>query len=383
MFMGHPWVYAQAIARIEGEAAAGDEVTVCDPRGNVLGAGYYSPSSAIPVRLLTREGGRPLDAKFLRARIESALALRRTVLGLGLSPESGYRAVNSEGDALSGLIVDVFGDSAVVQFLTAGMKRRETTLVPLLVELLGVARVYEATSPRHQKLEAITAEDGLLWGDAPGPLTFVEHGVRYELPAPGAEGGGQKTGYYFDQRDNRALVAAMARGKRVLDACSFVGGFALAAAKAGAAEVVAVDSGAAAVATGARLAEANKLDTVRFERSDAKAWMLKHKTRFDVVVLDPPKLAHHGREVEEALGHYRKLNAAAAARVEPGGVLVTCSCSGMVKADEFVRAVAAGVRDAGRDASLVSLRGAAGDHLTPAAFEEGRYLKCAVLTVRA
>lgn len=387
VFLGHPWVYAQAIARVDGAPAAGDPVVVLDPRGNALGSGYYSPGSAIPVRLMCRDGGRALDAAFLRGRIADAVALRRDTLGLGPGRAcTGWRAVNSEGDGLPGLVVDVFEDSAVVQFLTIGMKRRADALVDALCAVTGVTRVYESTSPRHQKLEGFEATDGLLRGDGPAPLTFVENGVRFALAPPGDAAGGQKTGYYFDQRDNRALVASFARGKRVLDAFAFVGGFGLAAARAGATAVHCIDSGAAAVATGEALARDNGLDgIVRFTRGDVRKVLEAldaEGQRFDLVIVDPPKLAHAPREVEQALGLYRRLNAAAARRLVSGGMLVSCSCSGSVGADDFLRAVNAGVRDAGRDASLLDLRGAALDHPVALASAEGRYLKCALSVVR-
>jgi len=383
LFLGHPWVYAQAIARVEGSPGPGDAVQVLDPRGNTLGHGFYSPTSAIPVRIMAREPEAVLDAAFLHARIAAAVALRTGLLGFG--PGTGWRAVNSEGDGLPGLVVDVFGDSAVVQFLTIGMKRRAEAILDALVATTGVSRVYEAASPRHQKLEGFETTEGIVRGEAPAPLTFTELGVQYALAPPGSAGGGQKTGYYFDQRDNRARVAALSVGKRVLDAFSYVGGFGLAAARAGAASVHCVDSGAAAVSTGEALAQANGLtEVVRYTRGDVRKVLeaLDADARFDVVVLDPPKLAHAPRETEQALGLYRRLNAAAARRVAPGGLLVTCSCSGSVSAEDFLRAVAAGVRDVGRDASVLELRGAAPDHPVAIAFSEGRYLKCALCVVR-
>ncbi len=185
-------------------------------------------------------------------------------------------------------------------------------------------------------------------------------------------------------RENRALVGALAKGRRVLDAYGYVGGFALAAARGGAREVISVDSSLPAITTGQRLAEENGLAGITYTRGDAKLVMSQladRGERFDLVVLDPPKLAHSAREVDKATSHYRKLNAMAARVLAPGGVLVTCSCSGSVAPDVFLRAVATGVRDAGRDASVLAMRGAAVDHPSPVAFSEGRYLKCAVLRV--
>ncbi len=382
VWLGHPWVFAQAIARIDGAPEAGDEVVVRDPRGNALGSGFYSPKSAIPVRILSRAAA-SLDDAWLRRAIGDAVRWRASLLDLPNDATNGFRAVNAEGDGLAGLIADAYGDSVVVQLLTAGMKRRERVVAEALKESLGATRVYEVASPKHQALEGITVTEGLLDGPDAAPMTFRENGAAWSLPPPGSVGAGQKTGFFFDQRENRARVATMARGRRVLDLYCYLGGFAFAAARAGAASVIAVDSAAAAMATAARTAEENGLGgVVRFEHGDAvrfAAALDQKGERFDVVVCDPPKLASNAREVEGALRRYRKINGEAARRVEPGGVLVTCSCSGHVTPEEFLRAVLAGVRDAGRDAVLLRLDGAASDHPTPLAFPEGRYLKCATL----
>ncbi len=385
VWAGHPWVFAQAVARTEGSPAAGDEVVVVDPQGKSLGRGYWSPASAIPVRVLSRDAGAPLDEGFLRGRVAEAARWRREVAALPSPDHTGYRLVNAEGDGLAGLVVDVFGDAACVQFGTAGMKRREAAVLDAVIESARVTRVYEVSSERHQQREGFAVTDGLVRGPPSDALEFVEGAVRFRVPAPGAAGGGQKTGYYFDQRENRALVGSLARGRRVLDAFSYVGGFALAAARGGAREVVAVESSAHAVEAGRRIAEENGLaGAITHTRGDAKmllSQMADRGERFDLVVLDPPKLAHSAREVEKAAGHYRKLNAMAARVLAPGGLLVTCSCSGSVSVDVFLRAVAAGVRDAGRDASVLATRGAAIDHPSPVAFAEGRYLKCILARV--
>ncbi|MDB4929017.1 MAG: m5C1962 methyltransferase RlmI [Myxococcaceae bacterium] len=385
VWLGHPWVYAQAVGRVEGEPAPGDDVVVRDPRGNPLGRGYWSPSSAIPVRVLTRDVSAELDARWLHKRIAEAAAWRRSLLGLPSADTNGYRLINAEGDGLAGLIADVFGDSVVVQLLTVGMKRREAAIAAALREVTGAARVFEVSSPKHQALEGIESREGILAGEDAEALTFTEGGNTWTLPAPGKVGAGQKTGYFFDQRDNRARVGALASGKRVLDLFCYLGGFAMAAARGGATEVLGVDSAAGAIAAATAAAAANGVDgVVRFERGDALkvAVALDQKNeRFDLVICDPPKLAGNAREVEGALRHYRKVNSEAARRVTTGGLLLTCSCSGHVTPEEFIRAVLAGVRDAGRDAVMLRLDGAASDHPTPLAFVEGRYLKCATLRI--
>lgn len=381
VWAGHPWVYAQAIDRLEGRAEPGDEVRVADPRGNLLGRGFWSPGSAIPVRIYTRDAAQPLDDAFIAARVQSAVAWRNDLLQLPNARTTGYRLINSEGDELPGLVVDRFGEDLVVQLLTAGIKRREELILDALVAATGAHRVWETSSPQHQKLEGITSRDGILRGHPSDGLRFRELDVELSVAAPGASDT-QKTGYYFDQRDNRARVAAFAKGARVLDGFAFVGGFAHAAARAGALEVLAIESGLAAIQTGEAITAANGLgDVVRWRRGDVKkvfADLHAKGERFDVVIIDPPKLAHHARELRDALAHYRRLNALAAALLSPGGVLVSCSCSGAVSIDELLRAIAMGARDAGRSVSVLEVHGAGADHPVPAAFPDGRYLKCVV-----
>lgn len=381
VWAGHPWVYAQAIDRLEGRAEAGDEVRVADPRGNLLGRGFWSPGSAIPVRILSRDAGRALDDAFLAGRVREAVRWRASLLGLPDERTTGLRVINSEGDGLPGLIADRFGDDLVVQLLTAGMKRREAALLDALCAETGAQRVWETASPQHQKLEGITSRDGILRGEPVETMRFRELGVDVVVAPPGAADT-QKTGYYFDQRDNRARVARLAKGRRVLDGFAFVGGFAHAAAKAGAAEVLAVESGAAAAAAGERITRENGLTSVvRWQRGDVKkvfAELASQGERFDVVIVDPPKLAHHARELRDALSHYRRLNGLAAALVAPGGVLVSCSCSGAVSPDDLLRAIAFGARDVDRAVSVLDVHGASPDHPVPAAFADGRYLKCVV-----
>ncbi len=381
VWAGHPWVYAQAIDRLEGRAEPGDEVRVADPRGNLLGRGFWSPTSAIPVRIFTRDAGRALDDGFLAERVRDAVRWRASLLGLPDAQTTGMRLVNSEGDGLPGLIADRFGDDLVVQLLTAGIKRREGVILVALLRETGAQRVWETASPTHQKLEQITSRDGILRGEPVDALRFTELGVRLTVAPPGAAET-QKTGYYFDQRDNRARVARLARGRRVLDGFAFIGGFAHAAARGGATEVLAVESGAAAIAAGEAVTRENELaEVVRWRRGDVKkvfAELAARGERFDVVIIDPPKLAHHARELRDALSHYRRLNELAAALVTPGGVLVSCSCSGAVSTDDLLRAIALGARDANRGVAVVEVHGAAGDHPVPAAFPDGRYLKCVI-----
>ncbi len=386
IWAGHPWVYAQSVARVEGAPAQGDLVEVLDPRGKFIGRGFYSPSSAIPVRLLSRIRDDVIDDAWIEARIERAFGWRRDELSLPSAHTTGFRAVNSEGDGLPGLIVDVYGSTeggghtlAAVQLLTSGFKRREEAVFEALARRVGVKTVVEVASGRAQKNEGFESETRTVRGSDVDALRFSENGIEYELPV----GTFQKTGFYFDQRENRARVAALSRDKVILDAFSYVGGFAHAAAHAGAARVVSLETSASAVAAAATIAVANgHSDRTEFQRADVKRALVEiHASgeRFDLVIIDPPKLVPTARNLEAGRRAYRAVNTAASRLVKRGGILVTCSCSAAVTQSDFLRIVSAAVRDAGRDATLMSLSGAGPDHPVPPSFVEGMYLKCAIL----
>lgn len=381
IWAGHPWVFKQAIEEIDGAPGPGDVVTVVDARGQFIGRGYWSPKSAIPVRILARNEGDTLDAAFLGRRLEEAKAWRQELLDLPSEETTGYRLVHAEGDELAGLIVDVYGEAAVVQLLTAGMKRRETEIFAHVARVTGAKTVVEVASERMQRLEGFEAGTGIVRGPDIDRLKFRERGLDIEVPLSIT----QKTGYYFDQRDNRTQVEALAQGRRVLDAYSYIGGFALAAARGGATSVVAIDSSAPAIATGAGLANHHGYaDVIEFQKSDVKRALpdLKQKGEtFDMVIIDPPKLAPTSRHLDAGRKAYRRLNAAALRVVAEGGLLVTCSCSGAVKPHDFLRTIGLAAKDARRRVSLIHQGHQGADHPTPAAFPEGRYLKCAILRV--
>jgi 23S rRNA (cytosine1962-C5)-methyltransferase len=381
VWAGHPWVFAQAVDRVDGAPGPGDVVEVVDPKGKHLGRGFWSPGSAIPVRLITRREDEALDEAALVRRIEFAVHVRGRELSLPSEATDGFRLVHAEGDGLPGLIVDVFRDAAVAQLLTVGMKRREEAIFGALARVSGARTIVEVPGGRAQATEGIEAERRVVRGPEIDALRFSERGLRYEIPPALA----QKTGFYFDQRDNRAIVEGLARDRRVLDLYSYVGGFSLAAARGGAREVLAFDSSPAVIAEGAAIAHANGLgDTIRFARGDVRrvlAQLGDQRERFDLVVVDPPKLAPTARHLERAMGAYRKLNARAIGVLDPGGILVSCSCSGAVRPDDLVRVLALAARDAGRDVTLLHLGQQGMDHPVPAAFPEGRYLKCAVMRV--
>ncbi len=386
VWTGHPWVFAQAIARIDGDPHEGDEVRVLDPRGNFLGRGFYSPKSAIPVRILSRDASDALTGEFFAHRLRDAATWRRSLLGLPGADTDGFRLVHAEGDGLPGLIVDQYADVLAVQFLTIGMKRRAPEILEALVAATGAASIVEVASARHQKLEGFEVREGLVAGRPIERLTFRERNFEFDLPAPGATGAaGQKTGYYFDQRETRAVSEQLAAGRTVLDLYSYAGGFGLACARGGAKHVISVDSSALAIDCGVQAANrAGVSERVEWIRGDARRVMNQFdvdERRFDFVVLDPPKLASTARDLEEARGQYRKINAAAMRLVAPGGLLLSCSCSQAVTGGDFVRTLSISARDVRRDLTVLRWLGQPPDHPVPSAFPEGRYLKCVLARV--
>ncbi|MDQ3034457.1 MAG: class I SAM-dependent methyltransferase, partial [Myxococcota bacterium] len=322
----------------------------------------------------------PFDGASIGRAIERAAALRAR-FGLPSAETDGYRLVHSEGDGLPGLIVDVLGSVATVQLLTIGMKLREQEVFAHVARVARVKTVIEIANEKAAQREGFESKTGVVRGPDPSALVFRERGMEFDLEPTIT----QKTGFYFDQRDNRAMLERIASGAKVLDLYSFVGAFALFAARGGATSVLAVDSSPVAITMASRLSHRHGLaDRIVFERADARARMVelgRGKERFDIVILDPPKLAPSVKHLERARSAYRKLNADAARLIEPGGMLLSCSCSAAMTPDDLVRAATLGVRDAGRDPTLVHLGQQGVDHPVPAAFGEGRYLKCAFLRI--
>jgi 23S rRNA (cytosine1962-C5)-methyltransferase len=381
VWAGHPWVFAQAVERIEGGAAAGDEVEVRDPRGQVLGRGLYSPGSAIPVRLYTRDKDRAVDGTLFAERIERAVARRKT-LGLPGPDTDAYRLVHAEGDDLPGVIIDRLGDVYSLQLSTIGVKRREAAVLEALAKL-GPRAIVDRTPERAARTEGFQHRSGVIRGDeSVTAFEFRERGLTFRIPLEL----GQKTGFYFDQRPLRARIEELARGRSVLDTFSYVGAIALAAARGGATSVEAVDNSALAVEVGAECAAANGLtDKVRFERGEAQD-ALAHAGRHggvDLVICDPPKLAPSRQARGRALDAMRRLAGAGTRATKPGGLFVLCSCSAAIGQPELMRALALGARDVGARATVLERFSQGPDHPVAAAFPEGLYLSSLIAQIEA
>ncbi|MFM8380070.1 MAG: class I SAM-dependent rRNA methyltransferase [Planctomycetia bacterium] len=380
-FGRHPWVLDSAVLRVEGAPADGAVVDLATHDGQFVARGLWNSASRLRVRLYAFDAATRLDEAFWRARIESAVRLRRS---LGLDDRTGAaRLVNSEGDDLSGLIVDRYGDYLAVQVTALAMAARLETICDALESLVSPAGILLRGAERGlAKLEGLHLTDRVVRGTAPaGPVFVEEHGLRFGVDL--AEG--QKTGYYLDQRDNRQAVARYARGRRVLDMFSYSGGFAVAAAVTGrAASVLAVDSSAKATALAKANADLNGAAQVAVETVDAFEKLDALATAgetFGMVVLDPPKFARSRASLDDALRAYHRINRVAVGLLEPGGILVSCSCSGSVSRDDFLQMLAGVAQRARRPIQVLECRGAGPDHPVSTSCLEGEYLKCVIARV--
>ena len=380
-FGRHPWVLDSAVQRVDGSPADGDVVDLATHDGTFVARGLWNAASRLRVRLYAFDPAVRLDDALWRARLEAAVGLRRT---LGLDDRAGAaRLVNSEGDDLSGLIVDRYGDYLAVQVTALAMARRLESLADMLVATVAPRGILLRGAERGlAKLEGLQLPDRVLRGTGPtGPIFVVEQGLKFGVDL--AEG--QKTGYYLDQRDTRHAAARYARGRRVLDMFCYSGGFAVACAVAGGARsVLAVDSSAKAATLARANADLNGAANVTIEAADAfeKLDALRSAgERFGMVVLDPPKFASSRAALDDALRAYHRINRVAVDLLEPGGILVTCSCSGSVAREAFLEMLGGVAQRSGRGLQILESRGAAPDHPVSASCLEGEYLKCVIARV--
>ncbi|MBW2734271.1 MAG: class I SAM-dependent rRNA methyltransferase [Deltaproteobacteria bacterium] len=369
LWFGHPWVFAQAIHHVDGEVKAGDVVEVYDHSQAFIGRGTMTPGSALSVRILSRELMEPIDVDWVKSRLRSALALRKR-LRLPNPDTNCFRLVNSEGDQMAGLVVDIYGEAVVVQFTTGGMHRMSGWVFDALRELLS-PQVIAAVAPNSfAEREKIDAKAELVQGKS-SEVLVRENGLVYGVDLLG----GQKTGLYLDQRDNHALVGRLAHGAKVVDLYAYHGGFALNALKGGAAHVTAVDGSARAVQQILDNARQNRFEVEAVE-ADAFRYLATVKPKsVDLMVIDPPKFARSRKELPSALKGYRKLHRRAMESVAPGGLLCSAICSQLVNSEEMLRLIAQAAKDEGRVARLVHSGGPGADHPRLPAFPEGDYLK--------
>lgn len=365
---GHPWVWSAQVVKPAERVPPGSVVDVVDAKGRFVGRGFWNGHARVALRMLTTDPADIVDAAWIAARIARAVELRRDLLRLDEASDA-WRVVHSEGDGLSGLVVDRYANHLVVEYFAAGMWRFRDAIHAELLRHFPGASLYWFAEQHVQRQESFDVRSN----DAPEAVDVHEHGLAFHA-APGL---GHKTGFFADQRDNRLRFAGLARGRRVLDLCCNAGGFAVHAMKAGALEAIGVDADAAILEVARANARMNGVDAT-FEQGDVFEWLraaIAAGRTWDAVVLDPPKLTRDRNQVVNALKKYFAMNRTALDVIAPGGILLTCSCTGLVSENDFIEMLRRVALNAGRDIQLLHVAGAGPDHPVASNVPENRYLK--------
>jgi 23S rRNA (cytosine1962-C5)-methyltransferase len=378
----HPSIFKKMLGRIDPSAKNGDLVTVYDREGNVFGTGMLSLQSQYGLRMLTFDPA-PVEESIIGERLARAVALRRETLGLD-AVTTAYRVVHAEGDGLPGLIVDRFEHFAVVELFSLPMFKRVELIKDELKRILGVQEVLARADARVQAAEGfVMAEDAPSGAQVTRSadrksVVITENGVRFQIDLTH----GHKTGFFCDQRDNRMMLSGFTPGKEVLDLCSYSGGFGVYAATLGkAADVTCVDLDEDAIALAQRNANLNKVSKSIFHTAHSDVFpylrqFIAAGKSADVVILDPPKLIHSREEFDEGRAKYFDMNKLALGAVRPGGLFVTCSCSGLLSMEEFFSVMRGASRGARRRVQVLRGTGPGADHPVMTDCPESAYLKC-------
>ena len=366
----HPWIFQKMVEKPTVRPKPGSVVEIIDREGQFAGRGFYNGHSRIALRVLTANPDETIDEAFFARKIGEAVSLRRDLLKLDRVTDA-YRLIHSEGDGLSGLVVDRFAGTLVIEYFSAGMFRQRDLIRRVLLDHFPDADVYSFAEEHVQKQESFDFNAPA----APAPTVISEHGVKFHA-APGTK---HKTGFFADQRDNRKFLSEFCEGKRVLDLCCNSGGFAIyAKAIGGADEVVGVDLDEEILGVAERNAKLNK-SRVRFVQADIFAWLrdvaVNNRDQYDVVVLDPAKMTRDREQVIPALKKYLDMNKLALAAVKPGGIFLTCSCTGLVSEEQFLDMLRRAAFYANRKVQVLKVTGAGPDHPFLANVPESRYLK--------
>jgi 23S rRNA (cytosine1962-C5)-methyltransferase len=376
----HPWIFSGAVERVDGAPVSGDTLPMRDAAGTFLAWAAYNASSQITARVWSWRENENIDAEFFRRKISSALAARNE---LNLSRSSnGMRLIHGESDGLPGLIVDQYGDMLVMQIGSAGTERWRDTIADILQELCKPACIYERSDSDPRVLEGLELRNGVLRGALPDTVEVIENGLRFNVDVAA----GQKTGFYLDQRDNRALTETLAADRDVLNCFCYTGGFSLYALRGGAKSVLSIDASGDALRIAEKNMTLNGLSSTQAEWLEADVFQALRKLRdqrrsFDLIILDPPKFAPTAAFAEKAARGYKDINLLAFKLLRPGGLLCTYSCSGGISEDLFQKIIAGAALDAGVDAQIMHYLHASADHPVLLNFPEGAYLKGLVLRV--
>lgn len=387
----HPWIFSGAVAQVKDNPKRGDIVTVVNQRDEFMARGYWNASSQIQVRVLSWHD-EAIDASWWREHLRRAIEGRALFNAHAGETPLGYRLVNAENDYLPGLVVDRYGDTLVLQALTAAIDQRKAMLAELLAELTGAKSIYERSDVDVRRKEGLSPEAGLLWGEEPpAQIVIEEAGVKIAVDVRQ----GHKTGFYLDQAENRRLLYTLVSedfsfpdgdASSLLNLFSYTGGFALHALHFGGLHAVNVDKSHEAL----ELAEANFIrngfapESYELLQADVFQYLRDAASRgeqHDIVVLDPPKFAHTQQQIDKAARGYKDINLNALKLVKTGGYMLTFSCSGAVSRDLFQKIVFGALEDSGRDAQIIRHLGQASDHPIALTFPEGDYLKGLLLRV--
>lgn len=369
---GHPWIFSNEIRELQGEKVPGAAAEVFDFTGRFIGTGYYNPSSLIAVRLLTHHHANIDDTSFFRQKIVKALAYRRLIY-----PElESFRVVYSEGDFLPGLIVDKYGDWLAVQFLTKGIDARREQITSSLLEIFSPRGIVARNDTGSRTLEGLDERVEILHGDVPEIIEVEEHGLHFAVDILK----GQKTGHFFDQKENHLLLKGISAGRDVLDCFCYTGSWGLHAAFFGAASVTFVDVSERALTLARRNVAVSGLTTpMRYESNDAFELLRSIKSSgitYDIVILDPPAFVKNRKALKEAEKGYLTINRRAMELLREGGYLITCSCSYHMGREMFRDLLVKAARLAGREMRIIESRAQALDHPVLLAVPETEYLKC-------
>jgi len=378
----HPWVFEGAIAQVKGDPQSGETVAVVAADGTPLGWGSFSPRSQIRVRMWNFDLQETVDAAWIEQRLQRAIAARTSLLD---ATHTACRLVAAESDGLPGVIVDRYGDTLVCQFLATGAEFWRSTLVEHLQGMFPGLNIYERSDVDVRSKERLPLRSGVVAGQQPPDLIPIEEGgLRFSVDVSR----GHKTGFYLDQRENRAIARHYAAGQDVLNCFSYTGGFSVAALAGGAAHVLNVDSSAAALALSEKNHELNGVEGDRVTHQEGDVFQVlrqlhQEQRQFDLIILDPPKFVESQSSLNRAARGYKDINRLAFLLLRPGGVLLTFSCSGLMPVDLFQKIVADAALDAHREAQIVQRLSQAADHPVLLSFPESFYLKgfvCRVLT---
>lgn len=378
----HPWVFSGAVARMEGKAQLGETIDICDSQGKWLAKGAWSPESQIRARVWSWQADESIDIDFFVKRLQAAQQLRDWLAER--DDLDSYRLIAGESDGLPGVTIDRFGTFLVMQLLSAGAEYQRAAIITALQKCYPDCAIYDRSDVSVRKKEGLELVQGPVTGEIPPPLLpITEHGMKLLVDIQT----GHKTGYYLDQRDSRLATRRYAQNKRVLNCFSYTGGFAVSALLGGCTEVLSVDTSHAALDIARENVELNGLDLTKaqFVRDDVFKLLRRYRDegeKFDLIVMDPPKFVENKNQLNGACRGYKDINMLAMQLLNPGGILLTFSCSGLMATDLFQKIIADAALDAQRDVQFIEQFRQAADHPVIASYPEGMYLKgfaCRVL----